>query len=434
VLLGTLADLAWLKRCERLTRKKLENIQTKSLRIIVKHAGHKVPFYRKLYESIGVDPDGITNLSDIRKLPIVTKQQLRDTPLMERTAIGTDIESCRTRVTSGATGIPVRVLVEPSAVTRRIALWLRRWTAYGIGPRDRVCVVIPGEHNKTYFWNATGLEGFIVKRRIRTLSLAEGIHENADVISKWRPTVLVGPASYHRALIGFLGEANRDLCLRVAIANGEMLNGLTRKLMAEKYHTDKVFETFSAAEVGPIAWECPAHSGYHINAESVIVEFLHNRESVSIGEPGELCVTNLHRRATPVIRYLVGDVASASDEGCACGRGLPLMRQIQGRLVDYVVTRDGTHVSPFRVMQAIEDVPGLAQYKVIQDSQGRIELDVVLNPSGARSNETLQELVQRSRQLFTDTPVSVKEVESIDAPGKGKSWLVQSYLTRPSTL
>jgi len=386
-----------------------------------------------LYESVGVDPDGIESLVDIRKLPIVTKQQFRDTPLTERTSVGTDVKSCRTRITSGSTGIPVSVLVEPSAVARRIALELRRWTAYGIGPRDKVCVVIPGEHRRTYIWSASGLLGFIIKRKIRTLSLAQGIHENAELISKWKPTAIVGPASYHRTLIRFCEEAGQDLCLRVAIANGEMLDGITRKLMTEKYQTDRVFETWGAGELGAIAWECPARSGYHINAESVIVELLRDGKAVALGEPGELCVTNLHRRATPAIRYLLGDVATLVEQDCACGRGLPLLKHKLGRLVDYVMIRNGASISPFRVMQMIEEVPGLAQYKVTQDRQGCIEVDVVLKPDSISPNLTLQELAHKSRQLFGGTPVAVEQVDSINAPGKGKSRLVESYSTRSSS-
>jgi phenylacetate-CoA ligase len=430
MLLRTLADLAWLERCEHLSKERLEQIQAKRLRAIVAHAADNVPFYAKLYESLDMDPTGIRRLSDLRTLPIVTKQQFRDIPLTERTAIGTDVKSCRTRTTSGSTGIPITVLIEPSAMARRVALWLRRFRAYGIGLRDRVCIVIPGERHKSFFSSSTGATGFIMKSKIRTLSLAEDIRENADLISRWNPTVIVGPASYHRTLIKFFEETGRDLGLRVVIANGEMLDGLTRKQMAEKYHTDSVFETWGAAEVGPMAWECPTHSGYHVNAESIIVEFLREGLPVARGEPGELCVTNLYRRATPAVRYLLGDVATLVDEDCPCGRGLPLMKQKLGRLVDYVIARNGTLVSPYRIMQVLEDVVGVAQYRVIQDSKGHIEVQAAVNANVISPDRTVKELEQNCRQLFGDTPVTVRQVARVDAPGKGKSRLVESHLAR----
>jgi phenylacetate-CoA ligase len=430
MLLHTLLDLVWLERCEHLSRERLERLQTRELRAIVAHAAKNVPFYAKLYESFELDSSEIRSLSDLGKLPIVSKQQFRDTPLTERTAIGTDVKSCRTRTTSGSTGIPITVLVEPSAMARRVALWLRRFRAYGIGLRDKVCVVIPGEHRKSYFSSPSGLTGLVMRSRIRTLSLAAGIRENADLISKWKPTVIVGPASYHRALIRFLEETGRDVGVRVVIANGEMLDGRTRKQMAEKYHTDSVFETWGAGEVGPIAWECPTHSGYHINAESIIVEFLRDGLPVARGEPGELCVTNLYRKATPTVRYLLGDVATSVDEDCSCGRGLPLMKENLGRLVDYVTTRDGTLVSPYRVIQVLEDVDGVAQYKVIQDSEGHIEVQAAVNANGVSPEQTLKQLEQNCRQLFGDTSVTVRQVTSVDASGKGKSRLVESHFAR----
>lgn len=434
MLLQTIADFAWLERCERVRREQLKQIQNRRLKAIVSHAAHRVPFYSKLYELAGVDPDGIDSLSDLRKLPLITKQQFRDVSLIARTAIGTDVKLCLTRTTSGSTGIPITVHEEPSATARRIALWLRRFRAYGVGLGDRVCFVIPGDYNKSYFSAATGLAGFIMEMKFRTLSLAEGLHENAGLISKWKPTVIVGPASYHRALIRFFEEEKQDLSLRVAIAGGEMLDGLTRKLIGERYHTDRVFEIWGATEIGPIAWECPTHSGYHINAESLIVEFLRDGEPAAIGEPGELCVTNLYRKATPMIRYLLGDIATLVDDECPCGRGLPLMKEKLGRLVDYITTRNGTMISPYRVMQMLEEVPGVAQYKVIQDEDGSIEvLVMILKADGIQPDRVLQEIGQNCRQLFAGTPFVVRQVERIDAIGKGKSRVVESHLTKSSS-
>lgn len=96
------------------------------------------------------------------------------------------------------------------------------------------------------------------------------------------------------------------------------------------------------------------------------------------------------------------------------------MKHKLGRLVDHIATRSGTLISPFRVMQVVEEVPGVAQYKVIQDGQGRIEVQAVLNTGGISPSRTMKELEESCRHLFADTPYTIRQVDWIDAPGKGK--------------
>ena len=107
---------------------------------MVRHAFEKVPFYHKLYQTDGVDPDSIRDSRSIARLPTITKEDFRKTPLAERTAVDTDLSSCIAKTTSGSTGIPVTTLQDPRTVSYRAALWLRRFLAYGIGPQHSLYV------------------------------------------------------------------------------------------------------------------------------------------------------------------------------------------------------------------------------------------------------------------------------------------------------
>ncbi len=428
MILQTIRDWAWLERSQWLDKKRLTEIQSRKLREIVEHAFRKVPLYHERFTNAGIDPSSIANFSHIRRIPIMTKQDARDTPLKERTAVDADLDSCIARTTSGSTGIPVTVLDEPQVSARRAALWLRRFRSYGVGTFDRACVVIPGQHRRGVITDAKGLFGRLLRLKIRGLSLAADIHDHIRLISQWKPDLIVGPASYYRSLIRFADETGKSWTLKVAIANGEMLDGSTRKLISNSFHTDRVFETWGAAEVGPIAWECPTHSGYHINAESLIVEILRNGEHVAPGEAGEICITNLYRRVTPMIRYLVGDIVTFLDADCSCGRGLPLVKDKQGRSVDFVLTRNGSHISPFRVMHMLEDVPGVAQYKVIQKSD--YSVDLFVETAKTETDPVLQSLEERCKLLFGDLPVSIKHVDRIENPKGSKFRIVESQLVR----
>ena len=126
-----------------------------------------------------------------------------------------------------------------------------------------------------------------------------------------------------------------------------------------------------------LAVSCPARRGYHVNVECLIVELIHDGRPARPGERGELVVTNLQARAMPFIRYSVGDVAVLAEEPCSCGRGLPLIRAVEGRLVDCLTTPDGRSISPYQVTLALEAVPGLRQYQVVQTDARRLSVRFV---------------------------------------------------------
>lgn len=420
-------DWAWLQRSQWLKKEQIAEIQSRKLRAIVSHAFDKVPFYQRLYKTVGVDASSIRDTTTIGKLPIMTKQHARETPLAERTAVDTDVSSCILRTTSGSTGVPITILDDPYSAPYRLALHLRRLWAFGVRPLHKGCIVVPGNHRPSLLSNPKGLWGFFVTRKIRTLSLDADISDHVRLISRWKPDFLMGTPSYFRMLVRFCEETEQSLAIRMSVITGEMMDNSTRSLIADRLHTD-IRRGYGAAEVGPIAWECPSGSGYHINGDAIIAEFLRDGEHVANGEAGELCITNLYRTATPMIRYLVGDVATFLGDDCSCGRGLPLLKDIQGRTLDFVLTRDGRYLSPLRIMFMLEDVPGVAQYKVIQKQNRSIEL--LVRTLKVENEPVLQALEQRCRQLFGDLPLDIRTVDRIDDPKAHKSRIVESLLTR----
>jgi len=424
MILQMLRDWAWLQRSQWLKKDQLAEIQARKLREMVSHAFQKVPFYQRLHNAAGVEPGYTTNTRSIGKLPIITRQHFADASLEERTAVDTNLSSCTPITTSSTTGTPITTLEELRELSYRAALWLRFLWAFGVRPSHKVCMSIPGPGS--LFFNSKGLWGFVMKRKLRPLSLAADMNDHVKFFSKWKPDVLVAPPSYFRALITSEEEAGQSLPLKIAVTMGEMLDSSTRKLIGDTLHTE-VFDAYGLNEVGGVAWECPTHSGYHIEVDSLVVEFLRDGEPVTAGQSGELCVTSLYRKATPIIRYLVGDIATPLDDDCPCGRGLPLMKNIEGRVVDFILTKDGCYISPYTVMYVLEGVPGVAQYKVIQ--KGDYSIELLVKTSEMKGEPVIQVLQQRCRQLFGQMPVSIKLVDDIKNPKGHKFRAVESQLT-----
>jgi len=262
---------------------------------------------------------------------------------------------------------------------------------------------------------------------MRPVSLAADVRDSHRFISKWKPDLLVAPPSFFRALIRVCEERQQGLSFKVACTTGEMLDSSTRKLIGDRFQAE-VFSSYGLSDAGSVAWECPTHSGYHINVDSLVTEFIRDGQPVAAGEAGELCVTNLYRKAAPVIRYLVGDIAIPLDADCSCGRGLPLLKDIQGRIVDFILTEDGRQISPFAVMYTLEGIPGVAQYKVIQESDHSIQ--VLVKSGEIKVEPVLQALREGCRALFGDMPLTIKLVDEIENARGRKFRLVESRLAK----
>ena len=138
--------------------------------------------------------------------------------------------------------------------------------------------------------------------------------------------------------------------------------------------------------------------------------------------------TSLFSTATPMIRYLLGDIATPLDDECPCGRGLPLLKNIEGRTVDFIVTPEGQYISPYTIMYTLQDIEGVLQYKVTQRKDYSIELQV--KTLGEHSESILQGLRQRCTLLFGEIPVTIRPVDGIDSPKGSKFQPVESHLPR----
>ena len=328
--------------------------------------------------------------------------------------------------TSGSTGTPVTVLLDPYGPPIADALNLRMLQAYGIGPFDRVLRYTGGGSNSRELaakWAVKrGLWSKYRNNRYRLLFFAGNIREHLDSLLTWKPTVLIAPGSYCKTLVEACEIAGRSLAFKVVITTAEMSDGKTRTLIRDKFHAE-VFDHYANEEVGSIAWECPSHAGYHLNTDSSLVEVLKDGKSMAQGEAGEVHVTSFYQMATPIIRYATGDVAELSADDCPCGRGLGLMKNLEGRVLDFILTPDGHSISPMAVVGALETVPCISQYKVIQNRD--LSIDVFVRTNQNETETTIQELDDRCRILFGNLVVRVNLVDEIEFHGP-KLRLVES--------
>jgi phenylacetate-CoA ligase len=355
----------WLKTSE------LEEIQRKMLRGIIKHAYENVPFYHRKIDSVGIKPDDIKTVDDLKKIPITTKQELRDN-FSNTIAKGVDLNKCDISKTSGSTGIPLTVYYSEKDDDYEKAIALRPNLSCGQKIRDKWVVITSPDHIAPKKWF----------QRLRIfapefISLFDNVKKQISILEKFNPDVLDGYASSIFLLAKELEETeNNKIRPKIIFTTAELLTNDIRKYIESVFGV-KVYDQFGCVELARTAWECPEQCGYHIDMDAVVMEFLRDGEAVAPEERGEIVYTGLYQYAMPFIRYAVGDIGIPSDEKCPCGRGLPMMNVIEGRTDAFVQVSDGRCFSPIIWTILLRPFSEIAQFKVLQEKRNLIKVQIV---------------------------------------------------------
>jgi phenylacetate-CoA ligase len=174
------------------------------------------------------------------------------------------------------------------------------------------------------------------------------------------------------------GQALDRLGIRVVFVTSERLYPEQRSLLREVFGCP-VANGYGARDAGFIAHECP-EGRLHLSAEDIVVEILRpDGTQAPPGEAGEIAVTHLATADFPLVRYRTGDVGVIGADACPCGRGLPVLQEVQGRTTDFVVAADGTVMHGLALIYVVRDVPGVRAFKITQASLDRTEVELVVD-------------------------------------------------------
>jgi phenylacetate-CoA ligase len=410
---------------------KLEEYQNTKLRRIVRYAYDKVPFYNRLFREFGVSPEDIKTKSDLKKLPIISKKELRQNK-QEIISKDFNAKNLRAMSTSGSTGEPLFVFLSESEIEFRKAKHLRANTSLGQKPWDRWATLTGPQH----FARTTRLQRLIPLYTPVTISVFDDFDAQISMLESIKPKVIEG---YSSSLL-LLARAIEKRGLRTinpnhVIGGAELSDEFSRKYV-EKVFGVPFYDQYSSVEFERMAWQCQEKDMYHIDSDALVMEFLDkDGEEVSTGERGEIVCTSLFNYAMPLIRYKIGDVAVPSDETCACGRGLPLMQMVEGRKDHLIVLSNGQVLTPraFTVaMHEFQFYPNIEQFRVIQKKLDLFEFSLKLK------DKDLEEVIRREltshlRKIFSahDLRFEIRFVEDIPLDKSGKMTIVFSEVRKP---
>ncbi|HLN89321.1 MAG TPA: phenylacetate--CoA ligase family protein [Candidatus Binatia bacterium] len=320
-------------------------------------------------------PEQIKTVKDLSKLPGTTKNEIRHN--MNET-ISTDYEMKNLRVlsTSGSTGQPLRVFISKEEDGFRKAKHLRANSSCGHKFSDRWLTVTSPSH----FSEVKGVQKLLHFYSPEFVSVFWDVSKQLSAIGKFKPDVLDGYSSSLSLLAREVRKrGNSGINPRLIFGGAELIDDTSRRLLEETFKAP-FYDQYATIEFERMAWQCPERFNYHIDADSIIMEFLDaNGDEVSAGESGKIVCTSLFNYAMPFIRYTVGDSGVFSDEECTCGRTLPLLSRIEGRSDDLLLLPGGRAMSPRAITIAMGSFHlnrYIEQFKIVQRRRDKIEIQL----------------------------------------------------------
>ena len=383
---------------ETAPREKILEIQNEKIVRQVRHVWDNVPYYRDLMIKKGVTPEDIRGVEDIKKLPFLSKADLRDA--YPYGLLGTDLKNCvRIQSTSGTTGKRVVAFY----TQHDIDLWedctARAIVAAGGSEED----VLQVAYGYGLFTGGAGLHGGSHKVGCLTLPMSSGNTERQiQFMMDLGTTILCCTPSYAAYIGESLAEQGykpEDNKLKAGIFGAEPWTEEMRRDIEQKLGI-KAYDIYGLTETsGPgVAYECEEQHGMHINEDHFYAEIIDpdTGEVLPDGEKGELVFTALDKEAFPLLRYRTRDICVLNRTPCSCGRTHVRMSKPMGRSDDMLIIR-GVNVFPSQIETVLLNEGYTPNYQIVLDR--------------ARNTDTFDVYVEVSADQFSDLMSQIQKME-----------------------
>ena len=430
--------IRFLSSTEWFSEKELYDLQCRKLKLLIEHCYDNVPYYRRVFDERGITPADIQSREDLAKLPILTKQIIKDN---YNDLIAQDIASRKSfdGSTGGSTGIPLHFKKDVNSWNSLRALNVRGWSWAGFQLGEKMFTLAGNSLVK----KNTGGKQWIEKSLYDRVIMRNEKHNCTDItpqalrgyyraMMKYKPVAIRGYASSLYFFARYIEQNHLPVCPVTAIfTTGEKLQPKYRYKIQQVFHAP-VFDGYGAFDGGVSAHECYMHEGLHIGEEECIVEIVDN-DGVIVpdGEVGHVISTDLNNYVFPFIRYKVGDLAYIKNTLCSCGRKHRLLGEVVGREGRAIYNKQGRPFSSIvldNMMFKDLDIHSeecqllyekMDQFQIRQDKKG--DLTILIKPVDPEENiTTFAYIADNFKTYFPESKVEVKFVDTIPPLPSGK--------------
>jgi len=424
-----LAMAAGMRRLDAMGPEEIREFQWQKLKQILDHASKHVPYYRRMFQNLGMTPEDIKEPQHLLSLPVLRKRDIREN-LKDLISETPHREQMVPDETGGSTGQNLFFYVDRQALKARLAnnIRMNEWLGIRIGDR------------KASLWGTRFRERRLdqVKRTIKcwfdnTLYVSaykmdpETIRHSAKRLSSFRPDMLIGfPSALHHFAQSAEVVAGGKVRPKVILTSGETLYDWQRTAIEEALKAP-VYDHYGCCEFGAVARECARRDGLHIAADRVYVETVPLAGETEGKELNELVITGLDNYGMPFIRYAIEDMGSLTWDRCGCGLALPRIQSLAGRVYDIVRAPNGNVLGGTFWGHILKQ--GIEKFQVTQAKLDEVTIIVV--PTAEFADDTKTYVLDKVRQACGDKMKVVFELrKDIDLTPSGKHRYVISNVTR----
>jgi phenylacetate-CoA ligase len=407
-------------------------LQSQRLRRALIHAQAHIPYYRELFQSIGFNPTTADLPTDLQKLPVLTKAEVRshlDRLQMEgKTAV-----QVYENATGGSTGEPLKFYQDERYRTTAASLDAYVLSWWGINPYDKTGFVWGADrefhelsfNERVYEWRARrrGLNAFRMND--------ESLGQFCEMLREWKPPYLMGYSSALEAMARYVSTRGvKGVTCKAIRSSAEVLWPHQRRLIEETFQSP-VYNFYGSREINNIAAECPEGRRLHCVSTWRYIEIVDSHGMpLPDGQVGHIVVTDLSNVYMPFIRYRNDDMGSLSSEPCSCGRSSPTIDQLMGRSSDLLRTKAGDLVHGEWVTHLFYGCDSIRRFQLHQTALDRITLKYV--PIGQPPAGLLRSIQEKIRsRMGQDMTVDLEACDDIPVPTSGKYRFTLSSVPMP---
>jgi len=414
---------------EKFSKEEWNSYQNNKLVHLLQYAIENVPYYnRVLNHNLEKDLSDLS-LDDLHNIPLLEKDYIRAHP-EDFISHNKSRKKLFPYFTSGTTGTPITIFYTKDMHRNWSAAYdnrVRRWAGVNhqmsramIGGR----LIVPKANSQPPFWRYNTAERQLYMSAFHISP--KNAPEYVKALNQYKPVYLVGYASSHFFLARMILEQELNVHQpKVILTSSEKLTSEMRDAIEQAYNSE-VFDAYSGVEACCLASECEYHR-LHVSPDVGIIEIIdENGNPVKPGIPGEIVATGLLNFEQPLIRYRTGDLAIWSTEPCPCGRHMPVLEELVGRVEDTVIGQDGREIVRFHGI--FVGLPHIIEGQIIQDTLTSFRVRLVVQSEF--NNQDRKTIQDRFVHRLGSVIVNIEVVDHIERTDHGKFKAVISNVQR----
>ncbi len=413
----------WEKRMPAADPGVVNFLQHLRFRSMISHAWRHVPFYRNAMEERGLGPSDFRTVEDLSLLPLVSNEEFRSNPSIfnsEKMSIEKDVLM--------SAGHYKRIFWSRKAALQwfarltRTRVVLNRLLGQGSG---YIAAYISPKEDSNHYMNRFWGESILLKARAEQrfwLDANESYQDTLGRLNEIGPDIVYCYGSHTERFFRHISKYKLEFrAPRIWVYGSDMMSPGMREFIEEQYGC-LVYSAYSMNEMGAFSFECERRRGFHLNIDACHTRIVDdNGGTLPDGIAGEVIISNLVNKATVILNYRTGDRARMSLEPCPCGRTLPLLQELEGRVCDSVYCENGNSIShALLAVPAGELLRRVSNFQIVQERRGHVCWNLVPFPDTSR-DDTAVGLAAISRSIMPPpNTIEVKWVEQIEETPRQK--------------